>query len=269
MKKERTCGLCGDPYPGENLYPFDGLELCAHCLDERTLLCRHCRERIWEEDNAGSSEVPICQSCYDDHDTNCCRCGTLLHESKAYYSEDDNYDESPYCSDCFHTLSDASPIHDYYYNPRPVFHGTGPRFFGVKLEIDGAGKLKEHARSLMEVGNQKGEYLYIKHDGFLEDGLELVTQPANLDYQLHYVSWAKLFSQTVWKDRKEAAAPLTCGMIQNCMAQKENQSGQIRDGLQARLNRLAQKREGLGDISREKFLWDNQELGKAETRLQE
>lgn len=58
MKEERTCGLCGDSYPGEDLYPFDGLELCAHCLDERTLLCRHCGERIWEEDNAGSSEVP-------------------------------------------------------------------------------------------------------------------------------------------------------------------------------------------------------------------
>ena len=61
MKEERTCGLCGESHPGEDLYPFDGLELCARCLDERTLLCRHCGERIWEEDNAGSSEVPICQ----------------------------------------------------------------------------------------------------------------------------------------------------------------------------------------------------------------
>ena len=197
MKEERTCGLCGDPYPGEDLYPFDGLELCAHCLDERTLLCRHCGERIWEEDNAGSSEVPICQRCYDDHYTNCCRCGTLLHESQAYYAEDDDYDESPYCSDCFHTLSDASPIHDYYYKPKPVFYGTGPRFFGVELEIDGAGELKKHARSLLEVGNQEGEYLYIKHDGSLDDGLELVTHPASLDYQLHHVPWAKLCGKAV------------------------------------------------------------------------
>ena len=197
MKEERTCGLCGESHPGEDLYPFDGLELCARCLDERTLLCRHCGERIWEEDNAGSSEVPVCQRCYDDHYTNCCRCGTLLHESQAYYAEDDDYDESPHCSDCFHALSNDSPIHDYYYKPKPVFYGTGPRFFGVELEIDGAGELKKHARSLLEVGNQSGEYLYIKHDGSLDDGLELVTHPASLEYQIRHIPWAELCGQAV------------------------------------------------------------------------
>lgn len=46
MKEQRTCGLCGEVHTGEELYPFDGLELCAHCLDERTVLCRHCGERL-------------------------------------------------------------------------------------------------------------------------------------------------------------------------------------------------------------------------------
>lgn len=197
MQEERTCGLCGAPHPGEDLHPFDDMELCNCCLEERTLICRHCGERIWEEDNAGSSEVPLCQRCYDNNYTNCCRCGMLLHESQAYYAENDDYDESPYCSDCFHTLSDDSPIHDYYYKPRPVFYGEGPRFFGVELEIDGAGELKRNARSLLEVGNQSGEYLYIKHDGSLDDGLELVTHPASLEYQLHHIPWAELCGQAV------------------------------------------------------------------------
>ena len=197
MQEERTCGLCGEPHPGEDLHPFDDMELCNCCLEERTLICRHCGERIWEEDNAGSSEVPLCQRCYDNNYTNCCRCGMLLHESQAYYAENDDYDESPYCSDCFHTLSDDSPIHDYYYKPRPVFYGEGPRFFGVELEIDGAGELKRNARSLLEVGNQSGEYLYIKHDGSLDDGLELVTHPASLEYQIRHIPWAELCGQAV------------------------------------------------------------------------
>ena len=197
MKKQRTCGLCGAPHPLEELHPFDGLELCAHCLDQRTLVCRHCGERIWVQDNAGSGEAPLCQACYDDHYTNCCRCGALLHESQAYYAEDDDYDEYPYCSDCFHTLPNASPIHDYYYKPTPVFHGTGPRFFGVELEIDGAGELLRNARSLLEIGNRDEDCLYIKHDGSLDDGLELVTHPASLDYQLRHVPWAELCRKAV------------------------------------------------------------------------
>ena len=82
MQEERTCSLCGAPHPGEDLHPFDDMELCNCCLEEWTLLCRHCGERIWEEDNAGSSEVPLCQRCYDNNYTNCCRCGALLYKSQ-------------------------------------------------------------------------------------------------------------------------------------------------------------------------------------------
>ena len=46
MREQRTCGLCGESYPAEELYCFDGLERCPHCLDERTLICEHCGERI-------------------------------------------------------------------------------------------------------------------------------------------------------------------------------------------------------------------------------
>ena len=41
--------------------------------------------------------------------------------------------ERPYCPDCFHSLSDDRPIHDYYYKPDPIFYGEGPRYFGVEL----------------------------------------------------------------------------------------------------------------------------------------
>ena len=90
----------------------------------------------------------------------------------------------------------------------------------------------------------------------------------------HIDLMAKLVFQTVWKDRKEAVL-LACEMIQDCMVQEEKQSSQIRAGLQAQLNRLEQKREGLrdmralGDISREEFLRDTQKVEEAEIRLRE
>lgn len=88
----------------------------------------------------------------------------------------------------------------------------------------------------------------------------------------HIELMAKLVFQTVWKDRKEAVL-LACKMIQDCMTQEEKHSNQLRDGLQAQLDRLEQQRAGLrdmralGDISREEFLRDNQRLGEAEKRL--
>ena len=90
----------------------------------------------------------------------------------------------------------------------------------------------------------------------------------------HIDLMAKLVFQTVWKDRKEAVL-LACEMIQDCMVQEEKQSSQIRAGLQAQLNRLEQKREGLrdmralGDISREEFLRDTRKLEETEMRLRE
>ena len=197
MSEQRTCGLCGEPYPAQELYPFDGLELCPHCLDQRTLTCERCGERIWDEDNAGSSDTPLCQSCFDDHYTHCCRCGTLLHESSTYYAEDDDYDEYPYCVDCYQEWGKDSPIHDYYYKPEPIFCGEGPRFFGVELEIDNGGEVKSNARSLLEVANQEQTFFYIKHDGSLDDGLELVTHPLSLDCHLHKVPWAELCQKAV------------------------------------------------------------------------
>ena len=128
--------------------------------------------------------------------THCHRCGTLLHESEAYYEDSDEYDERPYCRSCFEERND-DPIHSYYYKPEPIFHGDDPRYFGVELEIDEGGEVKSKARSLLEIANREGEYLYIKHDGSLEDGLELVTHPMSRDFQLHEVAWVKICKKAV------------------------------------------------------------------------
>ena len=197
MREQRTCGICGTMHPAEELHLFDGLELCSSCLENRTLLCERCGERIWTEDNAGSSDTLLCQACFDDHYTHCCRCGTLLHESSTYYAEDDDYDEYPYCVDCYQRHAGYNPIHDYYYKPEPIFCGEGSRFFGVELEIDEGGEDRHNARSLLETANREREYFYIKHDGSLNDGMELVTHPLSLEHQLHHVPWNDLCKEAV------------------------------------------------------------------------
>ena len=193
MKEQTfTCEICSQSLSRSEHMIFDGQKLCSHCLEVHTLLCSECGERLWANDNAGSRDTPLCQECYDDNYTTCSRCGSLFRESEAYYENSDEYDERPYCSSCFHSLAQDGCIHDYYYKPEAIFYGEGPRYFGVELELDNGGECTAHANALLKIANQEGAYAYIKHNGSLSDGLEVVTHPLSLEYQLHRMPWERL-----------------------------------------------------------------------------
>ena len=234
MNEQRTCGMCGVPHPAEALHPFDDLELCSRCLEEHTLLCEHCGERIWVGENAGSSSTPLCQRCFDDHYARCSRCGALLHESSTYYADDDDYDEHPYCASCYQLYAKDNPIHDYYYKPEPLFYGEGPRFFGVELEIDGGGEVGSKARALLEIANREREYFYIKHDGSLNDGLELVTHPLALEVHLLQVPWDDLCREAAALGYLSHRAS-TCGLHVHVSRTAFGDTAEAQDGAVARV----------------------------------
>ena len=69
----------------------------------------------------------------------------MVHEDDAYHL--DGYD---YCSECYHDEVDKNrSIHDYGYKPEPIFCGDSSRYFGVELEIYGAGKDSDNAVDLL------------------------------------------------------------------------------------------------------------------------
>lgn len=140
MENTFTCHICCQEFPDTQRRNFDGQTLCPHCLDLLTVHCHACGARLWTDDNVGSDEIPLCHTCYENHYTNCCRCGSLILESKTYYDASDEFNEHPYCSDCFHSLERDERIHDYYFKPDPIFCGEGPRYCGVELELDGGVK---------------------------------------------------------------------------------------------------------------------------------
>ena len=211
MEEQKSCAICGRACATEEVRSFDGRLLCPECLEEQTVLCCCCGVRIWRADNAGTEAIPLCQTCCDDHYFHCCGCGALTHEANTCYNDSDEYAEYPLCPGCYEAQSRGNPIHDYYYKPTPVFYGEGPRFFGVELEIDGAGEDRRNARLLLDLGNEEENYLYIKHDGSLEDGLELVTHPMDLEHQLHNVPWKGLCRKALALGYKSHQAT-TCGL---------------------------------------------------------
>ena len=194
MKEETyICAICGRKYPISQREEFDGQSLCPHCFTEETVACHVCGERVWTDDNAGNSDTPLCEHCYDRYYINCVRCGELLHNDEAYYDRNDPDEEEPLCHACYARTAGDQPIQDYCYKPEPVFYGDGPRFFGVELEIDGAGEDHDSAYEVMQIANSNGpENLYCKHDGSLDDGFEMVTHPMTLDYHLKEMPWKKI-----------------------------------------------------------------------------
>lgn len=205
-QETRTCSICREVCPSDQLTAFGQQELCLNCLAGHTVFCRHCGERILRIDNAGTDDYPLCQNCFDEHYTHCTRCGELIRHADCRYpcSDDD-----PYCEDCCSTMAEG--IHDYGYKPKPIFYGQGPRYFGVELEIDGAGEDPDNAYELMALFNRDCPLAYCKHDGSLDEGLEIVTHPMSLDYHITQAPWQEVLREAALLGYTSHQAK-TCGL---------------------------------------------------------
>ena len=208
MSNSYICRVCGASFPEDELTLMDDELLCETCLDVETLVCSDCGTRIWSEQNAGSSEHPLCQRCFDRNYTTCERCGAVLSFDSVFYLDDD--DDMPYCESCCEMLRNHA-IHDYSYRPEPIFYGDAPRYFGVELEIDGAGEISSNAEKILAIGNRDAERVYCKHDGSLNDGFEIVSHPATLECHTKDFPWAQMMKQAIQLGYSSHKAE-TCGL---------------------------------------------------------
>ena len=204
MKEMKICANCGAMHPTEDMYQAEGDWLCRDCADRLTLVCDHCGARSYEENAVEDDHATLCERCFDAYYTRCHDCGRIMRNYNAYFDEDDGY-----CSDCWAEHDEA--IHEYSYTPDLVFHGKGLRHFGVELEIDHGGTVSSHAKQLLEIANRDAENLYIKTDGSLDEGLELVTHPMTLEYQLNEMPWDEVLRKAQDLGYLSHAAG-TCGL---------------------------------------------------------
>lgn len=190
MKETLTCVCCGAEVHRDHVCYVGDQPLCPDCADEETFVCDHCGFRHWNSDNQGSGPLDLCPDCREEYYVACHICGRLVRTSEACYEEDDEEGLAPYCDSCYQEqVGDA--LHSYSYKPTPIFYGEGPLYLGVELEVDGAGQSASHARRALNVMNRQEEYAYMKTDGSLDDGLELVTHPCTLAEHMTRVPWAE------------------------------------------------------------------------------
>ena len=208
MEEKIRCSVCGANLNEETAMEFEGNVYCDNCLSENTVVCADCNERIWREDAEGEEDLVLCRRCYDYNYTSCEDCGRLLHNDDAYYDDDES--DYPYCHACYQRRMHYA-IKNYNYKPETIFYGDGNLFYGVELEIDKGGEYNENAQKILEVGISGGEKIYCKHDGSINNGFEIVSHAATIEYHL---------SRFPWKDIMEKAIELgycshntsTCGL---------------------------------------------------------
>ena len=205
MKEELICSHCGELIENEDYGHINREVICSDCIERYCTTCERCGTLMWDSDSYGDDYTVLCRSCYENHYTRCYECDALLHNDDSY-----EYDGEYYCRECYDNVCCGDSINDYNYKPEPIFYGNGTRYFGVELEIDIGGKDCAYADEILAIANDSNEHIYIKSDGSLNDGMEIVTHPMTLDYHKDFC----------WKDIMRKAVSLgyrshqtsTCGL---------------------------------------------------------
>ena len=203
-----TCARCNDVVPADDTTwvsssSGDTVRWCAHCSDTFAHRCGDCGQYFTR---SAMVTDDICDRCFSDHYGTCGGCGEPVHNDDSYYDEDADEDM---CRGCHEgTSRQPTGLREYGYKPTPKFHGVGPLFLGVELEMEAKdcsiGSLREEL--------QTDETLYyMKRDGSLSNGLEVVSHPCSLTYHREEFGWADILQ----KARKEGARShdtTTCGI---------------------------------------------------------
>jgi hypothetical protein len=193
-----TCSGCTAEVDAEDAYhiSYSGDVSCSECKR----ICEHCDDTGWENDDwyyVDSSEM-WCQSCMESHANYCDDCNEY-HTGSSYYTQDTNnsYCENcignaSFCEDCDeyyangcddHSGDDARVIHDYSYRPDPIFHTTKEDdrlFFGLEIEVEASRNRSESAEYASRLEDLS--LAYLKSDGSLNCGFEIVTHPMTHDF---------------------------------------------------------------------------------------
>ena len=202
-ENHQLCSHCGRIITDDDFSLVQGEIVCTDCVENYCSTCERCGALIYDDDVYGDDNHCLCEHCYENHYTRCDNCDCVMHVNDSYGHGDDTL-----CYRCFNELDNS--IHDYGYKPEPIFYGNNARFFGVELEIDIGGRDEDNAQSILEIGNTVDDCIYIKSDGSLNDGMEIVTHPMSLDYHMDYY-WEDVLNECV-KLGYRSHQTSTCGL---------------------------------------------------------
>lgn len=195
-----NCNSSIDPDNGSVLSD-DNQTLCLDCMFscER---CDYIGNRNTDDYNSIDGDEIWCSSCTENHACWCARHEEYV-SSSMYYIRDVGEswcvycaeNRASWCEDCDEYYADgcedcmnSRDIHDYNYRPDPIFRSVEGEntklYFGIEIETEvSRGGMDITACSEYAVRlEHEYDLAYLKHDGSLNNGFEIVTHPASHAY---------------------------------------------------------------------------------------
>jgi len=143
----------------------------------------------------------------------CARCEKEMLPTQLYAFDGE---KGGYCLDCYLSTGMGSSILSHTYQPIPVFchmstekEGTKRKllYMGIELEIE-----NRHMELTKYSYDLQSKYaLYVKHDGSLQNGLELVSYPQTAKYHQKVFNWYGLL-EGLRKDKSTSYDNKRCGL---------------------------------------------------------
>jgi DNA-dependent RNA polymerase auxiliary subunit epsilon len=175
------CESCEDILSVDDDYnSVEGETWCETCTNNNAHWCDLCNSYFtgYTYGTDDSSEV-MCERCYENNTTYCEDCDATYLNGCEY-----NHDEDV----------DTRLVHDYSYRPDPKFHSSEDEntrlYFGIEVETEVRGGSYENRRYAAEyaVRLEHEGLAYLKSDGSLECGFEIVSHPMTHNYFMNKAS---------------------------------------------------------------------------------
>ena len=204
------CGFCDEYHENNDMQEYTDRYrntdfACPSCTRKYLTKCDDCGDYF--EDNAiytDSNNTGYCESCRENY--------YICEDCGIYISGDEIYGEDNiYCESCYEdNKPDNEVIHGYGYKPEAIFHGKSLIQYGLEVETDKGDDKEDYANDLYELSDDE-DIFYLKEDGSLDDGVEIVTHPCSLDYHLNHFPWSEVMDTAKNHDFKSHDA-ITCGL---------------------------------------------------------
>lgn len=224
-KNDMICSCCGCVITENDDYTIvDDDIYCSDCFDDKFTYCDICGDIVERDSITVIEGEYVCGDCLDENYVQCCECGDYIHIDDSWYSDVTN---EHYCEWCFndtHSYCDCCDRYvlndDYDYdncccydcindNIIGKYHSHTYDFIGkasensyhkgIELEVEPKEYWYDNntlAERLYSAINDSLPHIYFEHDGSLNDGFEIISNPHTLE-EFYKVDWEKLLKTCV------------------------------------------------------------------------
>lgn len=187
----------------EHFNNSEELQLCERCED-RSIRCDNCCDTVHQTCYTNVNGDYFCEACAEDYEY-CDECDS------SFYTQDYNR-----CPDCENNEDEL--IHNYSFKPDPMFfinkqHITpfDPKTVsvtGFELEMEAVNCSRYDGANL--ANDIFGQWCYLKDDGSLSDGFEMVSHPLSHQFAIESFPYERL--RELSRAGMRSAQTRTCGL---------------------------------------------------------